>query len=409
MEFPALDIRSWDAGLHERLAALRSADPVHYDPGSKLWILTRYDDVVHASKNANIFSSAQGTRIHDIGFKNSIIDMDDPEHTAQRRTINRGFTPRMVSNLERDFRRMTVETLDALAGKSEFDFIHEVSVPLPLRLIARMIGIEEERYADFHRWSDDMMSGGVANPSPEATAAAAKAALEYITYVTQIMDARRKSPQDDLVTTILQASDEGLIDSSPDSFGTGIANEAGEGLETSQIQVFLILLLIAGNETTRNAISGGVAALIENPDQYDRLRAHPELMPLAVNEVVRYVSPVINFTRTVTQDTEIGGQKLGAGERVLMVYPAANRDPAVFTDPDRFDVGRDPNPHVGFGIGPHYCLGANLARMEISVVLEELLARYRRIEFTGTGPTIVPHDLVRTHVDMPVRTYPLDD
>jgi cytochrome P450 family 142 subfamily A polypeptide 1 len=303
------------------------------------------------------------------------------------------------------FRRLTTRAIDAIAKRSECDFVASISVPLPLWLIAAMIGIREEDYDRFHTWSDTMIAAEGNSHDPEILARAGKAYVEYATYVTGIIEDRRQNPREDLVSILTGAKDAGLLREYDESGRFTDVGEESAGLHNDELIKLLVILLVAGNETTRNAISGGMQLLIENPGERRKLLDDPALLPSAVEEMVRLVSPVHSFGRTATRDTELRGRKIRKGEQVLMVYPSANRDADEFPDPDAFRVERNPH-HLGFGIGSHFCLGANLARMELRVVFGELLRRLPDMEYASGGPKLVPSSLVRTCSEMRVRYTP---
>jgi cytochrome P450 family 142 subfamily A polypeptide 1 len=340
----------------------------------------------------------------------SIVDMDDPRHTILRRLINKGFTPRMVAKLETYFRELARHAVDRVAGRGECDFVLDISVPLPLHLIAELIGVDPERRADFHRWSDEMIASDGRYHEPEIMMRATQAFADYIEYLDKVLEDRRVNPRDDLTSILVHAKEEGLLGQNEHEFSADVLEKLGSEeavkMAGDELKMFLVTLLVAGNETTRNALSGGFSALIENPEERDKLVRDPSLIPLAVEEIVRYVSPVMNFARTATEDTELRGKKIRKGEKVLLLYPSANRDADVFEEPDRFIADREMNAHLAFGIGNHFCLGANLARMEIRVVLEEVLGRIPDLEYTDGPPRIHPSLLVRSYTSMPVRFTP---
>jgi cytochrome P450 family 142 subfamily A polypeptide 1 len=267
-----------------------------------------------------------------------------------------------------------------------------------------MIGIRKQDRKRFHAWSDAMIAGDGNFDKPEIIGRAAAAYIEYSRYVTEIIDQRRQEPQDDLVSILVGAKDDGFLKIYQSSAGHFGGSEA-EALANDELIKMLVLLMVAGNETTRNALSGGMQLLIENPDERQKLIDDPSLLPSACEEIVRVVSPVHSFGRTVTRDTELHGVPLERGDKVLLLYPSANRDAAVFEDPDRFDVERNPQ-HVGFGLGSHFCLGASLARMELRVAFGELLRRLPDMSYSAGGPVIVPSALVRSCREMRVRFTP---
>ncbi len=395
---------SWTDDMLDRMKWLRANDPVYWSEKSQLWIISKFDDVCAISKNPALFCSGQGI-LPGITVRQGLIDEDAPRHTQLRRLINRGFTPRMVARLEEPFREITTAAIDAVAGQGQCDFVRDIAVPLPLLLIAEMIGIHKEDRLDFHRWSDAMMAGQGNFDDPEIMARAGAAFVEYSTYVGRIIEDRRQSPRDDLVSILTGAKDSGLLEEF--DVATTHGNTAPEQIELANDELIMLLvtLMVAGNETTRNGLSGAMELLMERPDARQELLDDPSLVPDAVEELLRLVSPVRSFARTATEDTELRGRPIAKGQKVLMVYPSANRDEEVFGAPDELRIRRKPH-HLAFGVGAHFCLGANLARMELRVALCELLRRLPDMELAGDGPEIVPHSLVRACVRMPVRFTP---
>ncbi|HEX2486562.1 MAG TPA: cytochrome P450 [Myxococcota bacterium] len=397
-----LGSQSWDAEMPARLRWLRENDPVRWSEADRLWLVARYDDVERVSKDQDLFTSGLGVRPG--RPKIGLIDEAEPRHTGLRRLINRGFTPRMVKVLERAFTEITTEAIDAVAARGECDFVDAIAVPLPLKLIAAMIGIERGDFERFHRWSDHMIAGDGA-ATPEILARAGQAFFEYSTYVTRIIEDRRREPRDDLVSILTGAKDQGLLGTFAGKDHPAGTSEEHLTLANDELVMMLVILLVAGNETTRNAISGGMQLLIEHPDERRKLLEDPSLVASAVEEMVRLVSPVHSFSRTATRDTELRGRTIRAGEQVLLLYPSANRDAEVYDAPDAFRVDRNPQ-HLGFGVGSHFCLGANLARMEMRVAFEHILRRLPDMEYAAGGPVVVPSALVRSCVEMKVRFTP---
>jgi cytochrome P450 len=403
-----LDSRSWDEqAMLERGRWLRDNDPVRWSEKDGLWVVSRFEDVVFVSKHQELFTSGQGVRPGN-DAKIGLIDEEEPRHGELRGLINKGFTPRMVKKLEEVFTRITTEAIDSVAKRGECDFVESIAVPLPLRLIAAMIGIRDEDYDQFHKWSDAMIAADGNLGDPEIAMRAGQAFMEYAGYVTEIIDDRRRSPRDDLVSILTGAKDEGLLQTydAPHSLvREQMGTEGDLELHNDELIKLLVILMVAGNETTRNGISGGMQLLIENPDARQRLVDDPSLIPMAVEEMVRLTSPVRSFGRTVLANTELRDRKLEAGQRVLMLYGSANRDEREFEDPDRFVVDRNPH-HVGFGIGSHFCMGANLARMEMRVAFREILRRLPDMEYSAGGPVLTPSALVRTCSEMRVSFTP---
>jgi cytochrome P450 family 142 subfamily A polypeptide 1 len=400
-----LDSQSWEEEpMWERTRWLREHDPVRWSEKDGLWIVSRFEDVVHVSKHQEIFTSGRGVRPGN-SVKLGLIDEEEPRHGQLRGLVNKGFTPRMVKHLEHVFTRITTEAIDSVASAGECDFVASIAVPLPLRLIAAMIGIRDEDYDQFHRWSDAMIAAEGNMDDLDIMARAGQAYVEYASYVNPIIEDRRRSPKDDLVSILTGAKDSGLLKTYQEDGNFTFVEESAPELQNDELIKLLVILMVAGNETTRNGISGGMQLLIENPDARRRLIDEPALIPVAVEEMVRVASPVRSFGRTVVKDTDLRGVKLEAGQQVLMLYSSANRDEREFEDADRFIVDRNPH-HVGFGIGSHFCMGANLARMEMRVAFHELLRRLPDMEYSAGGPVLTPSALVRTCSEMRVEFAP---
>ena len=399
-----LDSANWvETDMLERFRWLRKHDPIRWSAKDDVWLISRFDDVSRISKDQECFTSGLGVRPGN-DVKIGLIDEAEPRHAQLRGLINKGFTPRMVQKLEVVFRRITNEAIDRVARKGRADFVEDIAVPLPLRLIAAMIGIRDEDYDRFHQWSDAMIAAEGNFGNPEIMAKAGAAFMAYTEYVTPIIEERRVDPQDDLISILAGADSAGLLETYEEE-ETMASRAVGQPLRNDELIKLLVILMIAGNETTRNGISGGMQLLIEHPEQRQRLIDDPSRIRAAVEEMVRLVSPVRSFGRTVTRDVEVRERQLRAGQRVLMLYSSANRDEEEFPDPDRFDVDRHPH-HLGFGIGSHFCLGANLARMEMRVAFEELLRRIPDMEYAEGGPRFQPSALVRTCAEMQVRFTP---
>ena len=401
------DSANWnEADMRARFAWLRENAPVFWSEADQLWVLTRYADVEYVSKHQEIFTSAEGVRP---GLKIGLIDEAEPRHGELRALINKGFTPRMVKKLETTFRELTTRAIDAIADKGQCDFVESISVPLPLWLIASMLGIREEDWDRFHAWSDDMIAAEGNLGNVEIAARAGKAFVEYATYATAVIEARRREPQDDLISILAGAKDAGKLvqfgyESSAAMEAAGVSPL--DAVHNDELIKLCVILLVAGNETTRNGISGGMQLLIENPGERRKLIERPELLNGAVEEMVRLVSPVHSFCRTAVGDTELRGQRIERGQKVLLIYGSANRDREVYgEDADVFRIERGAS-HLGFGIGSHFCLGANLARMEMRVVFSELMRRLPDIEYAGDGPVLRNSALVRTCKEMLVRFTP---
>lgn len=354
---------------------LRQNAPLWWDEKNELYVVSRHEDVSHVSRNAELYSAAQGVRPK-VAAPMSIISMDDPEHTRQRRLVSKGFTPRMVRQLSEHMRELANGIIDDISARGECDFVEDFAIHVPLIVISELMGLDPSQRQKMYRWSDAMMAGdGYTDDDDPVLHEAAVAFGEFCGLCTELVEARRADGStDDLIGILTNAYDQGDL-ARPEG---AVQGEEGH-LSSDDLLMFLTLLLVAGNETTRNALTGGLTAFTRFPDERQKLLDDPSLMASAADEIVRYVSPVMSFMRTVTEDHTYQGVDLRAGDRLFLLYQSANRDEAVFDDPDTFKVDRSPNPHLGFGIGTHYCLGANLARAEITVVFEELFGRLRDI------------------------------
>ena len=346
----------------------RGMEPMYTD---EFWAITRHADVVEVSRKFQTYSSAkkgslmneQATEI-DNDAARLMIDLDPPDHTRLKTLVNRGFTPKAMRMLEEHFREVAVQLIEEALEEGSVEFVDKVSSELPLIAIAELVGIPVEDRRKVFDWSNAMI--GSNDPEYNADPAAGQiAATELYMYSNQLAIERRQNPKDDIITTLISEHD-------------------GDVLTEHEFDLFMLLLAVAGNETTRNGISHGVVAMVENPDEWRRMQADPSLVPSAVEEILRWATPVNYFRRAATCDVELHGVKIREGESVTMFYPSANRDEAAFTNPDRFDITRTPNHHVTFGGGgPHFCLGANLARLEMRILFEELSKRAQDIEFSG--------------------------
>jgi cholest-4-en-3-one 26-monooxygenase len=361
---------------------LRHHSPLHWDAKNDLWVVSRHEDVVHVSRHPELFSAAEGVRPA-VAAPMSIISMDDPEHTRQRRLINRGFTPAKVRQLTAHMRELANQIIDEIAERGECDFVEDLAIHVPLIVIAELMGLDPDQRDRLYRWSDAMMAGdGHTDPDDPVLHGAAEAFGEFALMCQTLIEERREQATDDIIGILTQADEQGALTHG----GGGSGTSPNAELSNDDLLLFLALLVVAGNETTRNALTGGLMALSRFPEQRQRLIDEPDLMDTAVDEIVRYVTPVLSFCRTVTEDHTYQGTELRAGQKVLMLYQSANRDEEVFDEPDELRLDRDPNPHVAFGIGTHYCLGANLARAEIRVVFEELFRRLSDIRVADGAP-----------------------
>ena len=382
---------------HAEFAWLRTHDPVFWhanggEPGwPGFWAVTRHSDIGQVSRHPEIFSSAQRLSLfgevpqeHIELQRLMMLNMDPPQHTRQRAFVNRGFTPRMIGRLEEHIAQICDALLDDVQAAGHADFVTEIAAPLPLWVICELVGAPVEDRGRIFELSNLLI--GSADPEFQVEPGAQRnAAAEVYAYGAALAERRRAAPADDIVTRLLQPDD------------------TGEALTSDEFDLFFMLLTVAGNETTRNAAAGGMLALFEHPDQWKRLIEDPGLIPAAAEEIVRWVSPVNMFRRTAMADTELGGQRIAEGDKVVVFYTSANRDEAVFAEPDLFDVGRDPNPHLGFGGGgPHFCLGRHLAALELRVLLQALTERMPGIRLDGE-PDRLRSNFINGIKHMPVR------
>ncbi len=362
---------------------LRENAPVYYDATNDLYVVSRHEDVSAISRDQELYSAAQGVRPN-VPAVMSIISMDDPEHTRQRRIISKGFTPRRVRELSDHMREVCNQVIDEIADRGEIDFVEDYAIHLPLIIIAELMGLDPDQRMKLYRWSDDMMAGdGHTDPDDPVSIAAGVAFGEYVAECTKIIEDRRSAPTDDIIGILTGAYDSGDLD-----WDEAVKSDAhaARDLSDDELLMFLVLIVVAGNETTRNAISGGLEAFSRFPDEKQKLLADPTLIDSAIDEIVRYVSPVLSFHRTVTEAHTYKGVDFEVGDRILMLYQSANRDETVFDAPDTFSIERNPNPHLGFGIGTHYCMGANLAKAELRVAFEELFRRLPDIRVPDDAP-----------------------
>ena len=349
---------------HEAFAWMRANAPVYYDEANDLWAAASYAAVKQASVDTESFSSAGGIRPKNPALP-MMIDFDAPEHVRRRRLVSEGFTPKRVRAMEGKLRLVCDSLIDKVCEQGSCDFVRDVAAPLPIIMIGDMLGVAPEDRDDLLRWSDDMLKSQ-GSPDPEAMLRAMDAFTGYSDYIHPVLDERRASRStDDLVGVLCHAE----ID--------------GDSFDDDSLVHETLLILIGGDETTRHVISGGVEELLAHPDQTARLAADPAgLMPGAVEEMLRWVSPIKNMARTATRDVELAGAHIREGQELLLLYPSANRDEAVFENPDSFDITRNPNPHMAFGFGAHFCLGNQLARLELRVMVERVLARMPDLRLT---------------------------
>jgi cytochrome P450 family 142 subfamily A polypeptide 1 len=377
----------WGHNPHDHLAWLRTNDPVHWDEAGGVWGVTTYADVKAVSADPATFSSAGGIR-PDTGPTPMMIDMDDPAHLRRRQLVNRGFTPRRVRDLEPRVVEVVDGLIDGFCEAGACDFVADFAAWLPLVMIGEALGVAPEDHPTLLAWSDDLMRGQ--GSTDEARVMAMLAAFEgYSGYAAPIIEDRRACPRDDLMSILVTAE----VD--------------GDRLADDEVLFESLLILIGGDETTRHVISGGLYQLLADRARWDRLRADRSLVPTAVEESLRWVSPIKNMARTATRDVELHGKAVRAGDKLLLLYPSANRDEAQFPDPATFDIARAPNEHVAFGFGPHFCLGAALARLELRVAFERLAARLPDLALADAAePPHRPANFVSGYEALPVVFTP---
>jgi cholest-4-en-3-one 26-monooxygenase len=370
------DSKAYVPGVpHEWFAFLRKNAPVWWQEeknGPGFWAITGYDDCNTVNRDYSLFSShAKGSLLFDMDEEQLaqqqllMLNMDPPIHTRYRRLVNKGFTPRVVNALHDQIHAATDAIIDDVIETGRADFVTDISAELPLVVIADLLGVPNDDRHRMFDWSNKM----IGNEDPEYQASediASVASMELYAYASKLFAEKRIDPHEDLMSVL-----------------TGVEIE-GERLSDLELELFFLLLTVAGNETTRNLISGAMVAFFDNPDQWELLRQDRSLLPSAVEEMLRYVTPVMNFRRQSTTETELSGQAIEADQKVVFYHVSANRDESVFEHPEKFDITRTPNPHIAFGGGgPHFCLGANLARMEIRVMYEHLLDRLPDIHLDG--------------------------
>jgi len=381
---------------------LRKEAPVHEMQPFGVFAVSRYRDVVHILKHPNVYSS-QGMRAMMAGEtgmtgglsergrasalleSDNLIASDPPIHDRLRAVVNRGFTPRRISALEPRIREIANECLGAVASTGELELVSDLSMPLPVRVIAELLGVPPERLHDFKRWSDTIITsatGVTGNADPEESVQARK---EFLDFFAEAIDLRRKNPTNDLISTLIRA-------------------EKGEAsLSEGEVLAFTVLLLVAGNETTTNLLGNALLALTEHPEELEQVAHNRDLIPSLVEEVVRYDSPVQGIFRQTLSDTELAGVPIPKGKMVMVLLGSANRDEDWLPDAHRFDVKRDPKGHVGFGFGLHFCLGASLARLEARVALEELFQRCKNIERATSEVEWIDSLILRGPRALPLR------
>jgi cholest-4-en-3-one 26-monooxygenase len=390
-------VRIMDPGFyldpHPHLRWMRENAPVYRDPESGVWGVSLYEDIQLVSRSPELFCSGKSSRPEPDSWIPSMINLDDPDHRRRRNLVNRGFTRQRVEAHEPKIRRICAELIASVAGKGRCDLVSEVAAPLPMIMIGDMLGVEPEDRDRLLRWSDELLGGGRARglSREDQRALQTGIAIEYAEYVRRVIADRSVRPRNDLLSVLVHAE----ID--------------GDRLSEDEIIQESLLILVGGDETTRHVITGGTLALITHPDERSKLQRDPSAIPAAVEELLRWVTPIQNMNRTAARDTELRGQKIHEGDRLLLLYPSGNRDERVFPEPFRFDVTRSPNPHLAFGgFGSHFCLGASLARLELRVMFEELLRRLPDLELAVPVEELVwrPSNFIVGLEQMPVRFTP---
>lgn len=390
-----------DGFPHELFAHLRREDPVawseepatsDFEGGPGFWAVTRHADIVAAGRRPDIFSSHVGgtfvrdMRQHELRMaQTAMLNMDPPEHSALRRIVSKAFTPRIVQGMYDSIAAHARSVVDALGDGGELDLVRNVSAEMPLLVLADILGIVPEHRSLLYDWTNRMV--GSDDPAAGDQQTYVSAFAEMFAYAAELTKEKRVRPTEDVWSLVVNAE----VD--------------GQRLTDGELDRFFQLLVIAGNETTRNLINGTILTLSQHPEQWELLRSDPTLLPGAIEEVLRFHSPVMCFRRTATQDTELGGRWIRAGQKVVMYYASANRDEAVFDDPDRFDITRRDNPHLAFGSGPHFCLGNAVARLEARVLLATLFERFPSIEVTGP-PARLRANFINGISELPVRLSP---
>jgi cytochrome P450 family 142 subfamily A polypeptide 1 len=357
--------RHWYVDPHPTFARLRASEPVAKDADTNTYALMLHEDVIWAERQPNLFSNAQGSRPNG-GPQPSMIDNDDPAHSSQRRLVAKGFTPKQMSRYEAHVQEVTTRLVDDALAKGTFDIVADIARPLPMTLIGEMLGAPYGDHEMLQHWSDQMIQG--ADGPENVTEDVINAAFAWYEYLQKLVSEREKAPGADLVSILVGARDEG-------------------SLTFDEVQGNALLLLVGGNETTRNVITGGLHALLDNREQWNAIVDDDSLIPSAVEECLRWVSPIVCMNRVATEDVEVRGVTIPAGAQALMMYSSANRDERVFVEPDTFDITRSPNQHIAFGFGPHFCLGSSLARLEIRTALEVLSRRAPELRLADANMT----------------------
>jgi cytochrome P450 family 142 subfamily A polypeptide 1 len=387
------EIRLLDGGFYverslEHFAWMRENAPLYYDASGEVWGVTLHEDIMMMSKTPELFCSGKGSRPD--SWTPSMINMDDPEHKRRRNLVNRGFTPRQLKEQESKIRTICDQLIDAVCERGECEFVREIAAPLPLIMIGDMLGMPPEDFETLLRWSETMLKATSSSADPEDLDAAAKAGAEYFSYVSGAIEERKTNPTEDLLSILVHA----MID--------------GDRLADDEIAHESLLILVGGDETSRHVMTEGALTLMQHADQRQKLIEDPSGLTIAVEELLRWVSPIKNMSRTATRDTELRGEKIREGDKLLLLYPSANRDALAFPEPDVFDATRTPNNHVAFGgYGTHHCLGASLARLELRIMFEQLHRRLPDLALASDEPLPLRASNFIVGIEkMPVRFTP---
>ena len=388
-EIQLLDGHFYTREPHRHFQWMRQHAPVYWDATGAVWGIALHEDIMAISKDPETFCSRFSSR-PDAAPYPSMINLDDPDHKRRRNLVNKGFTPRRVEDHEPKIRRICQQLIAGVARRGACDFVRDIAAPLPMMVIGDMLGVEPADHDMLLRWSEDFILATSATAPPEVLNRAMQAFEEYADYTRRVVADRHENPRDDLMSVLTHAE----ID--------------GGRLSDEEILQEGLLILVGGDETTRHVISGGMEQLIRNPGERRKLVANPSKIPTAVEEMLRWVTPIQNMNRTATRTVELRGQTIREGDKVLLLYPSANRDARLFDRPFDFNVEREPNNHVAFGgYGGHFCLGASLARLELRVMFEEILRRLPDIELESAAPLpLRPSNFIVGIESMPVAFPP---
>ena len=381
-----LDREFWRSNPHDVWTWCRANEPVYHDESSGFWAVTRHEDVLYVERNDELFSSFQTYRVNESPGESNMIANDDPRHLAQRRLVNRRFTPRAVRTQTGEFQTLIDELVAPASERGSLEVVGELAAKLPSILTARMLGLPDESWEQVKSLSERLMRIDAMTVDTEVAEGMMSAMIDLGAMVNDQIATKTGCP----------------VDHDSDLFSTWInAEVGGEAFPPESVFHEAGLFISGGAETTRTVIAHGLRAFCDHPDQWERLAAEPETIPAAVDEVIRWVTPLNQMLRKATADTEIRGRHVPAGSRLMLVYPSANRDEAVFDDPFTFDTTRSPNPHIAFGHGTHFCLGANFARHELALLFETLTQRWTNLRAV-TDPDVEPNIFARA-----VRSFDL--